>query len=213
MKVYLIRHGETEWNCTYKMQGAADNPLNANGLRQAMAVSLYCKEIPFDHAYSSPLIRAMETCRIMIRDRECPMEVLDCITEMDYGAYEGSDIRRVMTDESEPMHDFLCRPERFTPPEGAESLDHVVQRGQKFVKEWLIPNEDKYQHLLVATHGAFMRGMLEYVESADRTAFWSSQFENCSMTVLDCTGGKITVEKVGEDLLSKVPLLENNIYL
>ena len=214
MKVYVIRHGETEWNRTGQLQGSADNPLNASGLREAMAASLYLKSIPFDHVYSSPLIRAKETCRIILRDRECPVRVLDSITELDYGVYEGDDIRQIQTDETHPVHWFFCGPERYVPINGAESLEHLQERCGDFVNNSLLPLEGKCRHLLVTAHGAFIKGLMQYLEGRGKDSFWKGNPSgNCAMTVLDCTGGILTVECEGKDIVKETDLKSNFIYL
>lgn len=214
MKVYIIRHGETEWNRLWQLQGSADNPLNASGLREAMAASLYLRDIPFDHAYSSPLMRAKETCRIILRDRTCPIQVLDSITELDYGVYEGDDIKWIQTDEAHPVHWFFCQPERYVPINGGESLDHLQERCAAFVHDSLLPLEDTCRHLLVTAHGALIKGLMQYLGGRGNETFWEGNPSgNCAMTVLDCTDGVLSVECEGKDIVSEVDLKKNFIYL
>ena len=55
MKIYLVRHGETDWNLQERMQGQADNPLNDTGRKQAKIVADKLREINFDAAFSSTL--------------------------------------------------------------------------------------------------------------------------------------------------------------
>ena len=58
MDIYLIRHGETDWNRMKKLQGTTDIPLNAYGIELAEKTAEGLKDIPFDRIYTSPLIRA-----------------------------------------------------------------------------------------------------------------------------------------------------------
>ena len=66
MKLYFVRHGETEWNVKKKIQGKTDIPLNENGIRQAkeLACQLVEEDISVKHVYHSPQLRAAETARI-----------------------------------------------------------------------------------------------------------------------------------------------------
>ena len=61
MKIYLVRHGETDWNQAGLLQGQTDIALNAQGLEQAHDAAERLKAVPFEIAFCSPLIRAKRT--------------------------------------------------------------------------------------------------------------------------------------------------------
>ena len=87
MQIYIIRHGETEWNTKRLLQGATDIPLNQNGVEVAKLTSEALKEVPFDIIYTSPLKRAVETAEIMRGDREIPVILVDRLKEISFGPY------------------------------------------------------------------------------------------------------------------------------
>ena len=66
MRLYIVRHGETQWNTEGRLQGQADIPLNEKGRAIARATAMGMKEIHFDAAFTSPLIRARETAQILL---------------------------------------------------------------------------------------------------------------------------------------------------
>ena len=66
MKIYLVRHGETDWNKERKIQGQVDIPLNAFGIHLAEETAKGLRDIPFDICFSSPLGRAKDTARIIL---------------------------------------------------------------------------------------------------------------------------------------------------
>ena len=69
--LYVVRHGETDWNVEpMKFQGISDTPLNDNGREQANALAEQLKDIKFDAVYCSPLVRARETCEIILNNNE-----------------------------------------------------------------------------------------------------------------------------------------------
>ena len=70
MKIYLVRHGETDWNQAGLLQGQTDIALNAQGLEQAREAAERLKEVPFEIAFCSPLIRAKRTAETIIGDSE-----------------------------------------------------------------------------------------------------------------------------------------------
>ena len=69
MKIYLVRHGETDWNQAGLLQGQTDIALNAQGLEQAREAAVRFIVVPFVIAFCSPLIRAMRRAECIIGDR------------------------------------------------------------------------------------------------------------------------------------------------
>ena len=65
MKIYLIRHGETDWNKLRRLQGQADIPLNEFGRQLARETDPALRDVPFDRIYTSPLKRARETAELV----------------------------------------------------------------------------------------------------------------------------------------------------
>ena len=126
--LYIIRHGQTELNSKHALQGRSDNPLNEAGVQQAQdaAQKLQNLGIRFDRVYSSPLVRAVQTARIVAPDME---PILDRrLIEMDYGPYEGTDLNNLPPEILEFFKDFAHNPV----PEGMEQLASVVERVGRF---------------------------------------------------------------------------------
>ena len=70
MRLYIIRHGETDWNAKKLLQGGSETVLNEKGRRLAVLTGEALKDISFDKVYSSPLHRAMETAQLVVGDRD-----------------------------------------------------------------------------------------------------------------------------------------------
>ena len=70
MIIYLVRHGQTDWNARKIVQGVTDIPLNETGLAQAARARDLMKDVPIDIIYSSPLVRAYRTAEIIKADAE-----------------------------------------------------------------------------------------------------------------------------------------------
>lgn len=66
MKLYVIRHGQTEWNVLKKMQGSLNIPLNERGMKQAQEIKSNLEDINFDIIFCSPLIRAKKQLKLLI---------------------------------------------------------------------------------------------------------------------------------------------------
>ena len=119
MKLYLARHGETDWNLHHKMQGQTDVPLNNTGISQAEALREKLKTYDFDICYCSPLKRAVQTAEIAV-DKRAKIVFDDNLKERSCGSLEGADTkhwdkndldRRINTNEGgiEPIRDLLAR--------------------------------------------------------------------------------------------------------
>lgn len=87
LRVYLIRHGETEWSLAGRHTGLTDISLTPNGEAEAHALGAFLRGIPFAHVLSSPLQRALQTCELAGLDRA--LEIEPDLAEWDYGEYEG----------------------------------------------------------------------------------------------------------------------------
>ena len=68
MKVYIVRHGETDWNTEKRLQGRQDIPLNENGREVARKTAQGIRQISFDAAFSSPLSRARRRRRFCLKE-------------------------------------------------------------------------------------------------------------------------------------------------
>ena len=88
-EIYLVRHGETDWNNDGRFQGHVNIPLNEKGKIQAQEAYEKLKAINFDLIYSSDLERAAETARIINAHREIPIRYDQRLRERDAGKYSG----------------------------------------------------------------------------------------------------------------------------
>ena len=88
MKIWVTRHGQTDYNKMKKMQGLFDAPLNQTGIKQAEAAGALIGGIKFDRVYSSPLKRALDTASIIGRTAREDIIKDERIIETDFGKYE-----------------------------------------------------------------------------------------------------------------------------
>lgn len=179
MDIYIVRHGQTDANRRHELQGRRDVPLNEQGREQAMRVRGLLKgsSVAFDRVYSSPLRRAVETAAI-VSGGGVPVETDDRLLEMDYGPYEGMDLREPAPEVVTFFSDFVHNPA----PEGMEQLSAVTARTGDFMEDvTLAPGTC----VLVSTHAILMKGILEYLTPASRGSYWFRFIGNCA--VYRCT--------------------------
>ena len=189
MKIYLVRHGETDWNQAGLLQGQTDIALNAQGLEQAREAAERLKEVPFELAFCSPLIRAKRTAETIIGDRKITLTTDERLRELNFGPWEGVDIRTIKDAASQPF----TNPGSYIPPEGAESFAQLYKRSGEFVDQVLLPLEGTYETVLVVAHGGVNRSILNPVLNIPVDDFWRMHMGNCATAILDCTDGKLSM--------------------
>lgn len=192
MKLYLFRHGETDWNTERRIQGQTDIPLNREGRELAVRVSevLRAEGIVFDRAFCSPLGRAKETAEILLGGLEVPLTIDPQLKEMFFGEQEGCFFDEAKQENSlHPLHNFFCRPECYVPQAGAESFQEAAARGKAFLQQQIIPLEGKCENVLAVAHGAFNRGILNAVMGIPVESFWKIQLPNCAASIFSLENG------------------------
>lgn len=181
--IYMIRHGQTELNSRQVLQGRSNHPLNETGIRQAEEAAVRLQGIPFSVVFSSPLIRALQTAGIIVPGIETQVD--ERLIEMDYGPYEGADLKRLPPEVIHFFSDFAHNPA----PPGMEALEDVVCRTGAFLEACCRTEEN----ILVSTHAIALKGMLEYLTPGADGAWWSRYIGNCAVFITDYQDGHFTV--------------------
>lgn len=190
MKIYIIRHGETDANKLGLFQGWTDYPLNDYGVMLAEETAKGLGRIKFDAAFSSPLIRARQTAEIILRGtgNSCPIIFDDRIKEIHAGDYEEKHFRPEYGEINiADIRRFFEAPLSLGAFPNGESVSDVVKRTQAFLHELA---EKDYGNVLVSTHGCALRCMLN--EFYDTNDFWHGHAPfNCVINVVEVSNGKM----------------------
>jgi broad specificity phosphatase PhoE len=94
--ILLARHGETDWNLERRVQGHTDRPLNDVGRAQALALAEELADTRLDAAYSSDLVRAHETARIVAERQGLDVTAVPDLREREFGTWEGLTDREIL---------------------------------------------------------------------------------------------------------------------
>ncbi len=171
MKLFLVRHGETDWNVNNQILGRTDIPLNDRGREQAGQLAEKMKQIPLDIIYTSPLSRTLVTGQIVAdKQKDCKCVPEECLIEQDFGIFEGID--RGDRIYQEAKRKYFCRY-----PDGESYLD-VAGRVYPFL-EYLQSKADQYQNVLIVTHGGICRVITSYFQDMTNEEFASFTMKNC----------------------------------
>jgi uncharacterized phosphatase len=154
--LYLVRHGETNWNAARRIQGSTDIPLNAMGRRQAATTGQLLARREWDGIFSSPLGRAVETAQIIgaAVGLEGPQIIAE-IAERNYGEAEGLNWEQIE--------------ERFpddAPVPGRETHEEVAERVLAALVT--LARSHPGETLIVVSHGGVIRSVLNAVDPGTR---------------------------------------------
>ena len=195
MKLYIIRHGQTDWYRARRLQGRTDIPLNEWGRLVAELTREGLKDVTFDVAFTSPLIRAKETAELILKDRNIPIVEDERIIEVNFGAYEGESFQL----DNENLQNFFSKPEAYYPVDGSESMESILERTRDFLSE--LSQNPKYQDstILISTHGAALCGLLCNIKKWEKADFWKGGLhKNCGFSIVEVTDG---VPKILEEAI------------
>ena len=185
MKIYIIRHGETDLNVRGVMQGWLDEPLNQSGRDLAEITGKALRGVHFDCCISSPLARSTETVELVLKEsgNEIPVLTDDRLKEISFGDMEGKHVPA--TDAQREI--FFNDPFHFTGFPNGERIQDVCARTQEFLKE-LIARDDGKTYL-IGIHGCAVRAMLNFLYE-DPSDYWHGHVPyNCSVSIVEAEGG------------------------
>lgn len=144
MEVLLIRHGQTEWNVLKKVQGKADVELNEKGIEQATSIKTYLNNQRIDLILCSPLTRAIQTAKIINKERNIPILIDERLSERDFGEFEG--MRN-----TEFNYEAFWSYKKNIQYQKAENIREFFQRIYGFLNDIHLKYKDK--RILLVTHG------------------------------------------------------------
>ncbi|HRG10357.1 MAG TPA: histidine phosphatase family protein [Cyclobacteriaceae bacterium] len=208
-KIYLIRHGQTDFNLKGIVQGSGvDSSLNAKGMAQAQAFFEMYKHIKFDKIYTSTLKRTRESVSGFI-ELGIPTESLSGLNEISWGAKEGQPI----TPEEDQYYHWMLNQWRLGNTheriEGGESPEDVVKRQESALTQILAqPDEEQ---ILICMHGRAIRILLCQLLNYPLKSMDMFEHENLCLYLLEQTGSHFTVRKYNDTLHLKNLVVETAV--
>lgn len=186
MKLYLVRHGETDWNKLRKLQGQVDTSLNEFGRDLARETRGGLDHIPFAACYTSPLKRARETAEILLQGKDVPIMEDERLMEMAFGIYEGKCCSKEGWELPDSFQKFFDDPVHYQAPHGGESFAEVKERLSAFLSELYKKEEYRDSNILITTHGAALAGLLNIIRKDPLEKYWGIGVQkNCAVSEVE----------------------------
>lgn len=181
--IYLIRHGETDYNLRGVVQGSGiDAPLNETGHKQAHAFYQTYGHIPFQTVYTSALIRTHQSVRSFL-EAGIPHIILPGLNEISWGHKEGKVPNNTDDQFYLELMEKWRRGHTHIPVEGGESPDQVAER-QRVALEHILSKQEE-DLILVAMHGRAMRILLAQLTGLSLTEMDSFEHRNLCLYKLE----------------------------
>jgi 2,3-bisphosphoglycerate-dependent phosphoglycerate mutase len=168
MNLILIRHGQSEWNALNQFTGWKDPDLTVKGIEEAHNAGKIINNlrINFDLVYTSALVRAQNTAKIILKEINQPLSTIknQALNERNYGDLAGlnkDDARKRWGNEQ--VH--IWRRSYDIPPPGGESLKDTGERVLPFFMKEILPHVCEGKNVLVAAHGNSLRSLIKFLDN------------------------------------------------
>ena len=183
-RIFLVRHGETNWNKEGRFQGQIDIPLNDNGKDQALKTFKYLREINFNKAFSSSMNRPYETAQIILKKHQnLKITKINALVEIGHGLWEGKLEEEIKENWPTLLKKWHDKPEEVIMPEG-ESIKDVSERSVQAFEEICSSQKDNDLTLVVA-HDAVNKTLICNILGINYSNIWMIKQGNGGITVID----------------------------
>lgn len=181
-KLFITRHGQTEWNLEGRLQGQKNSDLTETGKAHAKQLRERLKDVKLDVVYSSSSGRALQTADLLVGDTHT-IHPVDDLREMSFGPWEG--FLHKEFEASEPdLYQALFNDASAYKPANSECIEMLQTRAVSAVEK-IIENHQG-ENVLIVSHGITVKSILAHMENRTLKDFWSGPFvQGCSLSVID----------------------------
>lgn len=190
--LYLVRHGETEWNVKKIIQGHKDSSLTENGINQAESLRKKVARINFAAVYSSDLLRAKRTAELIFLDKKIAIQTSKALRERCFGLFEGKSweskskeleiLTKLLKDQKKLQEYSQTHPQY----KKVETDEQIMGRFITFLREISVAYMNK--KVLMVSSGGIMRVFLTHLGWGTREELTSGCVGNTAVVQIDCDG-------------------------
>lgn len=174
MKIYYVRHGQTDWNLARKMQGGqTESPLNETGIKQAEETRIQLENIKYDVVIRSPMLRAQQTAEIINSGRNIEITIDERLRERKLGELEGYPIT---AEYEQQIWDYGLNIDI----KGGENLNEFEKRIIDCIQDIKVKYQDKT--VLIVAHGGIAKVLKAYLYGKPKSNNLNEiEVKNCEM--------------------------------
>ncbi len=171
-RLVLLRHGESQWNLENRFTGWVDVPLSPKGIEEAKSAGEKLREVKFHRAFTSVLMRANETLRIVLEaigQTGIPIEKDKALNERMYGELQGLNKAETAQKYGDAQVKIWRRSYDVRPP-GGESLKDTAERTLPYYEKMIKPHLLKGETIIIAAHGNSLRALVMELDQLSKEA-------------------------------------------
>ncbi|MDR7856182.1 histidine phosphatase family protein [Tissierella sp.] len=182
-KIYLIRHGQSEWNKLNKIQGQRDTLLTELGKNQALLLGDRLANENIDMIYTSDLTRAYDTAKAISNRINKPLFVSDSIREINFNLWEGLTNEEVQEKYKDEYSIWLREPHKLN-IQGVETLNSLQERAMKYINKIIKENNNK--SIAIVSHGAILKTIILGLLDIEISHYKNISLSNVSLSIIEC---------------------------
>lgn len=182
MRLWLVRHGETDANVAGLYSGHAPTSLTERGIAQAQTVGKLLRNLPVDNVLCSELGRARHTTRLILGDRDLPVRIMPELNEMFFGDWEMRHHRDLAREDAE-NYALWCNDWQNATPTNGEGFQAFSQRVERFIAQ--LADYKACQNLLVVSHQGVLSVLIARLLSMPAAAMWHFRVEQGCWSAID----------------------------
>lgn len=168
LKLYIVRHGETEWNVIKRFQGQLNTPLTEKGMEKLRKTGKKLENVLFDEVYTSELGRTVASAEIILnenngyKNNKLELKKLAELNEVYFGVWQGLTYEEVFLKYPEEGNNYFYNVKNYKAENvEAEKLEDALERFLKGINKILDSHESG--NILVVTHGTVFEMFMNYV--------------------------------------------------
>ena len=182
MRLWLVRHGETEANVAGLYSGHAPTPLTERGIAQAQTLGTLLRNVPVDNVLCSDLERARHTTQLILAEREVPVRNMPELNEMFFGDWEMRHHRDLAREDAE-NYAVWCNDWQNATPTNGEGFQAFSRRVERFIAQ--LADYKACQNLLVVSHQGVLSVLIARLLSMPAAAMWHFRVEQGCWSAID----------------------------
>lgn len=194
-RIYLVRHGTTEWNQEEIFRGRVDIKLNDTGRAEAQALANYFQPISLQAIYSSPLSRAWETAQAVAEGQKLEISLDPAFIDIDFGEWHGLPLKEVKEKFPALYRAWREQPQAVTFPQG-ESLEQVRHRAWEGLQATIHKHLD--QTILIVSHRVITKVLICAALGLDNSHFWQIKQDTTAVNCFEYHRGQLVVSLIND---------------
>lgn len=186
MKIYFVRHGESQWNVENRLQGSDDSSLTEKGIRDSQKLRKYLEDsaIVFDQLYSSDSKRCLDTAKIINGRNKLEIKKEKALKEMNVGSWQGMTWEEIKKNEPIAYDYYWHQPDLYKARNGGEDFYAVEKRAVAFIKQ--LSQRKENQNILIVSHGVLIKSIVNFYKNRSVSEFWEEALiDGSSLTLLE----------------------------